>query len=304
MPHYAGEIAVIERGEWRAGVSDIGATLRFLRHNGSDVTWSLGDGEMSRGGCGQVLAPWPNRLAGGSYEFDAIRAAAPINDASTNSAIHGLVRWQRFELVEHGRDQVCFRLELPPEPAYPFCLELEIDYLLDTDGLVVTTTAWNVDERALPFALGFHPYLLAGEKGVDGARLELPAGRRLIADARQIPLAERGLLVSEHAAVADLRLDGTRLDDCFTDLDELNGRWQARFYPDATAERYVELWAEHAFGYVMCFTGDTLASGDARRALAIEPMTSPPNAFASGVGLIVLEPGESFSASWGIAIGE
>jgi aldose 1-epimerase len=38
----------------------------------------------------------------------------------------------------------------------------------------------------------------------------------------------------------------------------------------------------------------------ARRALAIEPMSCPPNAFRSGEALVRLEPGESWSGRWGI----
>jgi aldose 1-epimerase len=34
--------------------------------------------------------------------------------------------------------------------------------------------------------------------------------------------------------------------------------------------------------------------------LAIEPMTCAPDAFNSGDGLRVLQPGQTFSAAWGI----
>jgi aldose 1-epimerase len=54
----------------------------------------------------------------------------------------------------------------------------------------------------------------------------------------------------------------------------------------------------------MLFTGDSLPDASRRRGgLGVEPMTCAPNAFASGDGLRVLEPGESFSAAWGIAPG-
>jgi aldose 1-epimerase len=49
----------------------------------------------------------------------------------------------------------------------------------------------------------------------------------------------------------------------------------------------------------MVFTGDHPAVE--RRGLAVEPMTCAPNAFRSGDGLRRLEPGASFTASWGIA---
>jgi len=35
----------------------------------------------------------------------------------------------------------------------------------------------------------------------------------------------------------------------------------------------------------------------------VEPMTCPPNALVNGTDLVVLEPGETFSATWGIRSG-
>ena len=49
----------------------------------------------------------------------------------------------------------------------------------------------------------------------------------------------------------------------------------------------------------MLFTGDPLPDV-ARRSLAVEPMTCPPDAFRSGEDLIRLEPGGSFTSTWGI----
>jgi aldose 1-epimerase len=46
------------------------------------------------------------------------------------------------------------------------------------------------------------------------------------------------------------------------------------------------------------FTLDDLGGAPA---VAIEPMTCAPDAFNSGAGLIVLEPGQRWRASWGIA---
>jgi aldose 1-epimerase len=62
------------------------------------------------------------------------------------------------------------------------------------------------------------------------------------------------------------------------------------------------LWADESYPYLMVFTGDGLPDAD-RTSLAVEPMTCAPNAFASGDGLVVLEPGESHTAAWGIAPG-
>jgi aldose 1-epimerase len=53
----------------------------------------------------------------------------------------------------------------------------------------------------------------------------------------------------------------------------------------------------------MLFTGDTLPAPERRRGLAVEPMTCAPNALQSGEGLVVLEPGATHSARWGISPG-
>ena len=50
------------------------------------------------------------------------------------------------------------------------------------------------------------------------------------------------------------------------------------------------------------FTGDPLAPDRCRKAVAIEPMTCPPNAFVTGDDLLVLEPGAMVTHTWGIQV--
>ena len=55
-----------------------------------------------------------------------------------------------------------------------------------------------------------------------------------------------------------------------------------------------------SYPYLMLFSGDPLPDVH-RRSLAVEPMTCPPNAFRTRDALIRLEPGSSFTSTWGIA---
>jgi aldose 1-epimerase len=49
------------------------------------------------------------------------------------------------------------------------------------------------------------------------------------------------------------------------------------------------------------YTGDTLPEiPRRRRAVAIEPMTCPPNALRTGKDVIDLQPDQEWSALWGI----
>ena len=66
-------------------------------------------------------------------------------------------------------------------------------------------------------------------------------------------------------------------------------------------ERSLTLWADRDFGYLMAYTGDTVQPASRRRlAVAIEPMTCPPNALRSSTDVIRLDPGASWSGSWGM----
>jgi aldose 1-epimerase len=66
--------------------------------------------------------------------------------------------------------------------------------------------------------------------------------------------------------------------------------------PDAE----ITLWAGPGYGWLQVFTGDTLGPEARRRAVAIEPMTCPPNAFVTGTDLLAIGPGESTAHQWGI----
>ena len=69
-----------------------------------------------------------------------------------------------------------------------------------------------------------------------------------------------------------------------------------------SGDRAVTVWGDRSVNFMMVFTGDTLAEDRRRRSLAIEPMTCPPDAFRTGTGLIVLEPGQNTVTTWGITL--
>ncbi len=138
---------------------------------------------------------------------------------------------------------------------------------------------------------------------VDDVRLTIPASRRLTTDDRALPVGEEDVAETEFDFTVGRPVGATWLDTCFTGLARgSDGRSRARL-ESADGERGVEVWADEAFGYLQVYTGDTLEPASRRRqAVAIEPMTCPPNAFASGVDVIRLEPGASWSGAWGIAL--
>lgn len=285
-------------GHQRAVVTEVGGGLRCYTAGERPILDGFGAGEMCRGGRGQVLAPWPNRLHRGRYRFDGVDHQLPLEEAEAGNAIHGLVRWANWEVIEQEAHRVVMGHLQHPRPGYPFAVDLGVEYRLGVDGLTVTTTAGNAGDRRLPFGLGFHPYLTVGTDHVDEAILRVPGESRIDVDGHGT--ASRTSVAGGEVDFRDPRPIGDlRLDTCFGDLETEGGRARvALASPDGSAA--VTLWMDRPFAYVMVFTGDTLTPSRRRQGLAVEPMTCPPQALRSGVGLQVLAPGETVTARWGI----
>jgi len=289
----SGQQTEIAHGDQRAVVVEVGGGLREYTANGRDVLDGYEVDEMSSSGRGQVLIPWPNRIRDGSYEFGGRRHQLPIDDVEERDAIHGLVRWSAWTAVEHSGDRAVMAHFLHPRPGYPFSLALTIEYTLSDEGLHVRTTATNHGERECPYGSGFHPYLAVAEPSVDPVVLRVPARTVLRSDERGIPVGSASVEGTEYDFRRPRPIGATKLDHAFTDLDRgEDGR--ARIELGGLA-----LWVDETHPYVMVFSGDDVPGLD-RRSLAVEPMTCPPDAFRTGEALIHLEPGRTFTSSWGI----
>ena len=174
------------------------------------------------------------------------------------------------------------------------------------DGLTVTTIARSLDEGPVPFGLGFHPYLTAGPETVDGAILQLPGRQTLDLDDRGLPTGGMTPVAGTDRDFSTARFIGpTVLDTAFTSLErDAAGRaWASLDVPGGSSG--AALWCDPAFPHLMVYTGDTLGEVPRRRrAVAIEPMTCPPNALRTGRDLITLDPGQEWTGSWGLFLGE
>ena len=292
----------ITAGDYHATITELGAGLRRLNYRGRPVIAEYLADEMPPAGAGQLLAPWPNRVDGGRYAFAGAAHQLDLSEPSAGNAIHGLTRWHSWRVAAQEASLVELHHVLYGQPGYPFCLELSARYQLSADdGLEVSVSAANAGSAAAPYGTGNHPYLTAGTPLVDECELELPAARWLPADERGIPDGEPRDVAGTEFDFRDRRaIGGTRLDHAFTGLAaDTDGRAWARL---AGPQAELEFWAGPGYSWLQVFTGDALGPERRRRALAIEPMTCPPNAFVSGTDLLRLEPGERVTHRWGIRL--
>jgi aldose 1-epimerase len=303
QPHPpSGEQHTIRNGDQVVVVAEVGATLRTYSAGGLDVLDGFSVDEPSSAGRGQVLAPWPNRLDGGRYAFGGREGSAAIDEPELGNAIHGLVRWLPWGLGSRTEEAVALDCVLHPQPAYPWRLELGLEYRLGPEGLAISVRATNASAGPAPFGIGFHPYLTLGIP-VDDVRLTISASRRLVTDERALPVGEEEVSGSEFDYAGGRPIGEAHLDTCFAGLARgSDGRSRTRV-ETVDGVRAIEVWADDVFGYVQAYTGDTLEPASRRRqGLAVEPMTCPPNAFASGVDVIRLEPNAAWSGAWGISL--
>ena len=188
------------------------------------------------------------------------------------------------------------------QQGYPFAVQVDVTYRLDAEsGLHVSVSAANKGSRPAPWGTGQHPYLTVATPTVDDCELTLPAARWLPVDERGIPSgAAQDVAGTEFDFRAARKLGDTRLDHAFTGLHrEQDGLAWVRL---SAGGARMALWADEGYRWLQVFTGDPLEPEHRRTALAVEPMTCPPNAFVSGEDLLVLQPRETVSCRWGIRI--
>jgi aldose 1-epimerase len=294
----SGEQFEIAFGDHRAVAVEVGGGLRSYSINGTDIVDGYGVDEMATGGRGQMLIPWPNRLLDGSYEFQGRRQQLPLTEPEHSNAIHGLVRWVAWHVREREPHRVVVGHVLHAQPGYPFTLELQIEYLLTARGLTVRTSATNIGKAPCPYGSGAHPYLTLGAETIDDVLLRVPARTALRSDERGIPVGTVAVDGTELDFRTARRIGEAKLDHGYTDLDR-DHAGVAGVTVETVDGSGRTLWVDEGYPYVMVFTGDIPAVE--RRGLAVEPMTCPPNAFRTGEALVTLGPGESHTASWGLA---
>ncbi|MGH3164562.1 MAG: aldose 1-epimerase family protein [Trebonia sp.] len=290
----------IEAGAYRATVTELGGGLRTFTHDGSPLVVGYGPDDLPPSGAGQLLTPWPNRIDGGTYEFDGAAYHLPLSEPARGNAIHGLTRWTPWTRVAHEPGEVTLRSAPLGQVGYPFAVQVDVTYRVEsTSGLHVTVTAANKGSRPAPWGTGQHPYLTVATPAVDDCELTLPAGQWLPVDDRGIPSGQpQDVAGTEFDFRTARKIASVKLDHAFTGLRrDADGLAWVRL--DAGGSRSA-LWADSAYRWLQAFTGDTLDPATRRTALAVEPMTCPPNAFVSGDDLLVLKPGESATCRWGI----
>ncbi len=290
------DAATIQAAGYRADVSAIGASLRTLSHHGRPLIVPYGPDEVRPLYRGALVAPWPNRVVDGRYVFDGYEHQLALTEPKRGHALHGLVNWLRWERVLLDTDEVMLCGEVVPQPGYPWRLNLTMTYSVSEQGLRGDLTATNSGRGAAPYGCCPHPYLVAGPGRIDDWMLTLPAVQRLDVDDSLAPTTLRAVADSDSRFVGR-SMAGVVLDHAFTALvRDAAGRTTVtvRHRDGGGVALTWGGWAP----WVQIHTADRPEPDNNRVGLAVEPMSCPPDAFNSGIDVVVLGPGEQHTADW------
>ena len=294
---------VLERDGVRAEVGSVAAVLRSLTVRGADLTLPIAADQVTGMCNGVILSPWPNRVRAGRWMLDGAAQQLDITEPDRGGALHGLLQFTDYEAAEQSADAVTLAATIFPQHGWPFLLETWVRYRLAPDGLTVTHGARNLSAARAPYATGSHPYLRVGNAPIAELELTVPASSYFEVDDRLDPIGETDVTGTPYDVRAPQRVGGLAFDTAFGAVQHANvvdDRGDVAWLTAPDGSR-TTLWQSTAWGYLQVFTTHEMPSADGPiDAIAVEPMTAPPDALNSGTGLILLESGESWEGSWGL----
>jgi aldose 1-epimerase len=298
----SGEQFHISSGDHNATIVEVGGGVRRYDVGDRPVFQDYDMYAMCDAAHGAPLIPWPNRLRDGRYLFDGQQFQVALTEPEKRNAIHGLLRWRPWRVDERTDHRVVMRNRLFPMMGYPFTLECAIEYSMSDAGLMVRTTVANIGDDPCPYGSGQHPYLSPGDGLIDDCEVSLSAATRIDTDdERQLPTGRKPVEETPYDLRTASRLGNRAIDYAYTDLirDEHGLAWvRMRGADDRTAA----VWVDESYPFLEIFTADTLAPDRKRRGLGVEPMTCAPDAFNNGDGLLVLQPGQAATTTWGATL--
>lgn len=286
----------LHAGDYTATTTAAGGALGSLRHGDRDLVLSSG-GELGRPAFeGAICAPWPNRVVDGRWTHDGIAQQLDITEPDRGHALHGFVHGLDWDLLEARENAATWQLDTLPRPGYPWALRLTSTFHLDDEAGLT----WEVAARLRPedswapgpaaYGVTIHPYLVAGNDPAQDWTLELPASSVLAVDDRLVPLGPVPAQEEDLDFRAGRALGTEHIDHAFGGLTGHRARLHS---PAGTG---VEMSWDASSRWVQIFT----AQWDQRlprHAVAIEPMTCPPDAFNSGTDVVRLGE-EPYAVRW------
>ena len=244
-----------------------------------------------------LLHPWANRVARRHFwtagkEVDLRAHPELIKLDPHGLPIHGLLAaadgWSvsRHEETPEG-PRLTGKFDFAAHPdlmnVFPFAHRLQIDAGISDQTLTIATTLNASGDAPLPVAFGFHPYFRLPGVERSAWTVGIPVSKRIVLDSEELPTGEL-----QPAAVPAGPLGRRTFDDEFKAP-------AAPFLLEGGGRR-IEVSFDQGYPYAQVYAPED------DDVIAFEPMTAPTNALFSGRDLTLLDPGESYGASFTVTV--
>jgi len=269
-----------DTGEYVCILPDAGCALNnyVILHNGKFLDLIEGYANesdlrenLSKVIKGHILFPFPNRIFGGSYEFQGSQYQLMKNYVQEGNACHGLLLERKFMYEMHTESEqearVAFVTELlGDDEGYTFKCQVRVSFVYTRQSFSIETEIVNTDDKEIPVGLGWHPYFKIGED-IGDLYLTIP-------DAELWQQSTKEFHPVSYSGNEPLRRKF--MDFCF--------RYKTGEVSIEDKKLGIKLTFESgkAFPYVQVYTPSH------RKYIAIEPMTCVPDSFNNKVGLKIL----------------
>lgn len=235
---------------------------------------------------GCKLSPFVCRMKDGTYTF-ADKKYHIDKFYSGSHALHGLLYNVPFTVSNQFADETMAFVEMSysynkMDEGYPFCYDCIVTYKVEKDNnLIINTKVINRSNGLIPIQDGWHPYFTLGDK-IDDLQLEFQSKEIIEFDDELLPTGK----YSPYQEFGSLKsIKETTLDNCFTlNFRECQPMCVLR-NPKKKIE--VQIFPDQTYPFLQLYTPSH------RNSIAIENLSSAPDAFNNKIGLKILNAGES-----------
>lgn len=278
----------ISKGQIKASINTEGASLVGLSDNDFHLIEPNSPADLYPG---SILAPWPNRIRDGAYNFHGKQYQLPINEVDRDNSLHGLVAYTQWQVINQSLSHLSLKYILDLPKIYPGRLEMNVEYKIINQKLIIKIIAKNIGEVSAPYGVSIHTYLVAGQvTNIDELSLIVPADKYLEVDEqRLLPITLRDVTNTQFDFRKSKKIGDLFIDHAFQNSKNQIGQVNLQNYDGSGVELGFGLNTK----WIQIHTADRGGAINGRQCVAVEPMSCPPDAFNSKIDLIELAPGQS-----------
>ncbi|MFD2117450.1 hypothetical protein ACFSTH_18040 [Paenibacillus yanchengensis] len=257
-------------------VPERGAIISSYFHQNQQIFYmdqeTLVDESTNIRGGNPILFPISSYLENETYYY---------NDAPYQLKQHGFVRQliAKVTAIEANQHYAAITLDFTHTEAtlerFPFQFKLTMKYTLNENGLSIQATVNNLDDKTMPFYLGYHPYFYVADKQA----LEL-----------QVPSSHYNNMVSNSMVDGKFQLNQTESNAIFDQLE--NNQCHIL---DHARDLKITLTSDDVFQYIV------LWALQEKPFVCVEPWMAPVNGMNVNKGVQYLEAGRQHTSTIHIA---